>query len=131
MNAVVAKVASVALALAFLASAPGPAVGRGGLATWTCIDRPGVGALASDGVACPGRPNPYESAASAAERNRAAWLKRYPDEATFEATRRNVLEQMRAKTPPGEQDAAAARVNRSFDAQLKKLRPLWQRPENP
>ena len=130
MNAVVAKVAVVILVLV-LAPASGPAAARGGLATWTCIDRPGVGALASDGVACPGRANPYESAASAAERNRAAWLKRYPDEATFETTRRNVLEQVRAKTPPGEQEAAAARVNRSFDAQLKKLRPLWQRPENP
>ena len=131
MNAAVAKVALVVLALAPLAAASGPAAARGGLATWTCIDRPGVAALASDGVACPGRGNPHESAASAAERNRAAWLKRYPDEATFEATRRNVLEQLRAKTPPGEQDAAAARVNRSFDAQLEKLRPLWQRPENP
>ena len=128
MNAVVAKVAVVVLALA---SASGPAGARGGLATWTCIDRPGVGALASDGVACPGRGDPYESAASAAERKRAAWLKRYPDEATFEATRRNVLEQVRAKTPPGEQDAVATRVNRTFDAQLKTLRPLWQRPENP
>ena len=118
---------TVALVVLMLAS--GSAAARnGGLATWTCIDRPGIGALASNGAACPRQGNPYESAASATERTHAAWLKRYPDEASLEAMRQQTLERMRAKVPADEQDAAAARVNRVFDAQLKRMRPLWQQP---
>jgi len=102
----------------------------GGLTTWICLDRPGLGALVSDAPAC-GKANPYESAASATERIDAALLKRYPDEATLEAMRKNVLEQVRVKAPAEEQEAVAARVNRLFDAQLKRMRPLWQQPANP
>ena len=116
------------IALLFLALGAGSAAARnGGLTTWTCLDRPGLGSLASDAPAC-GKPHPYESAASATERRNAAWLRRYPDEATLEAARKDVLERVRAKAAPQEQEAATARVNRAFDAQLKRMRPLWQPP---
>jgi hypothetical protein len=121
--------AGTIVALAVLTLLCSPAAARGGLGTYTCIDR--AGSLASDGSACRNWVNPYESAASAAERRNAAWLKRYPDEAAYEAERQVVLERMRARTPAHEQDAAAARVNRRFDAQMKSLRPLWRQPEHP
>ena len=119
------------VALLLLSLLSGSAAARGGPGTYTCIDRPGVGSLASDGSVCKNRAHPYESAASAAERTNAAWLKRYPDEAAYEAERQAALERMRARTPAEQQGEAAARVNRLFDAQLKRLRPLWRPPENP
>ena len=124
------KAFATIVALVVLVAVAGPAAARGSVPTWTCLDRPGLGALASDSGAC-GRANPYESAASATERTNAALLRRYPDEATFEARRKEVLERMRAQTPADEQDAAAARVDRAFDAQLKRMRPLWRPAENP
>ena len=117
------------VALVVLTLVSGPAAAGRGLGTYTCIDR--AGSLASDGSACRNSVNPNESAASAAERRNAAMLKRFPDEAAYEAERQRVLEGMRSRTPAHEQDAAAARVNRVFDAQLKRLRPLWRQPENP
>jgi hypothetical protein len=93
MKAVTSIVAFVVLTL----GAGSAAARNGGLATWTCIDRPGMGALASNGAACPRQGNPYESAASATERTHAAWLKRYPDEATLEAERQQVLERVRRR----------------------------------
>ena len=113
-------------ALVVLMQASAPAAARGGgLGTWTCLDRPGIGGLASDGSACRNWVNPYESAASATARVNAAWLKRYPNEATLEAMRAQVLERMRERTPAAEQEAAAAKVNRVFDAQLKRMRSIW------
>ena len=72
-------------ALAALTLLAGSAAARGGLGTYTCVDR--AGSLASDGSACRNWVNPCESAASAAERRNAAWLKRYPDERAYEAKR--------------------------------------------
>ena len=123
--------AGTSVALLVLSLLCGSAAARGGPGTYTCIDRPGVGSLASDGSACRNWVNPYESAASAAERTSAAWLKRFPDEKAYEAERQAALERMRARTPAEQQGEAAARVNRVFDAQLKRLRPLWRPPENP
>ena len=121
--------AGTIVALVVMTVLSGSAAARGGLGTYTCVDR--AGSLASDGSACRSWVDPYESAASAAERRNAAMLKRYPDEAAYEAERQAVLERMRARTPTQEQEAAAARVNRLFDAQLKRLRPLWRQPEHP
>ena len=97
-------------ALVVMTVLSGSAAARGGLGTYTCVDR--AGSLASDGSACRSWVDPYESAASAAERQA-------------------VLERMRARKSAQEQEAAAARVNRLFDAQLKRLRPLWRQPEHP
>jgi len=83
--------AAMIAALAILTLLCESAAARGGgLGTYTCIDR--AGSLASDGSACRNWANPYESAARAAERRNAAWLKRFPDEAAYEAERRAVLE---------------------------------------
>ena len=119
------------VALVVLSVHCGPAAARGGLGTYTCIDRPGVGALASDGSVCRNWTNPYESAASATERTNAAWLKRFPDEKAHQAARQATLERIRERTPAEKQEEAAARVNRAFDAQLKRMRPLWRQPESP
>jgi hypothetical protein len=99
---------------------------------YTCIEAKGAPNLSSDASICTNRARPLENAASSpaerAQATRLAWLKRYPNEAAHDASRQAALEASRAGTVPERQESEAARINKFYDAQRERLRPLWNPP---
>ena len=99
---------------------------------YTCLEAKGAAKLSSDASICANRSSPPENAASSpaerAQATRLAWLKRYPNEAAHDAARQAALEASRAGTVPERQESEAARINKFFDAQRERLRPLWNPP---
>jgi len=119
------------VAVVVSATCAGAAAARQSLPLYTCIEVKGGAKITSDASVCRSA-RPVENAASSpaerAQANRQAWLKRYPTEAAYEAARQVALEESRARTVPERQQSEAARINRGFDAQRERLRPLWNPP---